>query len=391
MLRLRKDHARRFLVARHALSPPRALASIDEVVARLGSLQVDPLAVTGLRNHDLVLAARLADYAPALLERALYEDRSLVELYDKCLCVVPMRDLAFHAGEWRRARASIRDRGGAYDDAVRRFGPAILRRLDREGPLSSRELARAGVKVRAGWGEETEARAALYVLVRTGRVLTVRREGNVRFYDRTERVAPPSALAERIDDATSVRHRLLGRFRAMGLLSLSPTAEVFTSTTKARERARIVAELVAERTLAAVDVEGVGPRFVLASELALLDETARGGRTEDEAALLAPLDPMIWDRTLLEPLFGVAYKWGVYTPAHQRQGGYYDLPIVLGDRIVGVIEPVFSRTERTLRIARVELARKIPRAPLERAVAAHARAIGARDIVWDRVLTSPAA
>jgi uncharacterized protein YcaQ len=384
VIKLSKEHARRFLIARHALSPPRALASIDAAIERIGSLQVDPLAVTGLRNHDLVLAARVLDYRPAELERALYERRSLIEVFDKSLCIVPIADLPFHAAEWRRAEKAIKERGGAYHEATRRHGARLLRELERSGPMPSRELGRAGKKVHAGWGVTTEARAALHVLVRTGKVVTVRREGNMRIYDLAERALSKKLLERRVDHASSIRHRVLGRFRAMGLLGLSPTPEVFISTAKARDRARIVADLVAEKTLLAAEISEVGTRYVLASELPLLEQTATG-RRRPSAALLAPLDPLIWDRTLLGPLFGIEYKWGVYTPRHLRSGGYYDLPIVYGDEIVGVIEPIFRREAELLRIARLELVKK--RSPgmlqaIRAAVAAHARAIGARAVRW---------
>jgi hypothetical protein len=379
-----KAEARRFLVARHGLAPPRAASDVLAVVLRLRSLQVDPLAVTGLRNHDLVLAARVAGYTPRRLDVLLYGTRDLVELYDKGLSVVPAADLPLHVPDWRRARAWIAEGGGTFDAAERRWGAKLLGRLDREGPLSSRELAREGKKVVAGWGRTSETRAALHVLFRTGRVLTARREGSLRFFDRAERVVPPRLL-EPASDAASVRHRVLSRFRAMGLLGLSPTAEVFVSTAAAKERARVVRDLVSEGALAPVEVEGVrGPRYVIAEDLPALEAAARPAEGDARAALLGPLDPLIWDRKLLEPLFGVTYRWGVYTPKAKRTGGYYDLPIVFGDRIVGVVEPILEREAGVVTVARLALepgVRKRERPRIERAVeealAAHAAACGA--------------
>jgi uncharacterized protein YcaQ len=384
---LSREHARRFLVARHLLSPPRAQTDALAVARRLGSLQVDPLAVTGLRNQDLVLASRTGGFSPARLEALLYETRDLVEVYDKGLCVVPSSDLPLHASEWRRARARIALGGGAFHDAERRWGAKLLARLEREGPLSSRELSREGKKVHAGWGPTSETRAALWVLARTGKVLTVRREGAVRWYDLAARVVPERLLAPASDDA-SVRHRVLSRFRAVGLLGLSPTAEVFASTAAAKERARVVRGLVSEGALTAFEVEGVrGERFVPSEDLPVLEEAARPSSARAKAALLAPLDPLIWDRTLLEPLFGTTYRWGVYTPKAKRSGGYYDLPVLFGDRIVGLCEPVFSREERLLRVARLALDEglgKRERAQVEEAVTdallAHAAACGAESV-----------
>jgi len=382
-------HARRFLAARHLLAPPRAQATVLGVVERLRSLQVDPLAVTGLRNQDLVLASRVAGFAPSQLEALIYGTRELVEVYDKGLCVVPAVDLPLHASDWRRARRLFAEEGGAFHDAAKRYGASLLRRLEREGPLSTRELSREGRRVRAGWGTSTETRAALYVLVRTGRVLTVRREGSTRWYDLAERVVAPRLLEPSTDEA-SLRHRVLSRFRAVGLLGLRPTAEVMGGTAKAALRARVVRDLVAIGALVAFEVEGVrGERFVPREDLPVLEATSRApargpSRDAEHAALLAPLDPLIWDRTLLEPLYGITYRWGVYTPKAKRAGGYYDLPILFGDRIVGVIEPVLDREAKALRVARMDLdasVRRQERPRIERAVRAaleaHAAACGA--------------
>src|SRR5690606_14477325 len=136
--------------------------------------------------------------------------------------------------------------------AFKRHAPRILRRLDREGPLPSRELAKEGKRVVAGWGAASEARHALYVMFRTGRIATVRREGNQRVFDRMERIVPPG---KRVSARDSVKHRLLSRFRAMGLLGLSGTPEVYVAIAPAKERAAIVNELVEEGTLVEVSVE----------------------------------------------------------------------------------------------------------------------------------------
>jgi uncharacterized protein YcaQ len=365
VLQLTAADARRFLVARHALSPARALGSVLAAFERLGCVQVDPLAATGMRNHDLVLAARVRDYRPAQLDALLYGPRrKLIEVYNKALCIVPVSELDHHRADWDRVMGAF---GDTYRAAAKRFGPRILRRLDREGPLPSRELAREGKRVAAGWGESTEARHALYLLFRTGRIATVRREGNQRVFDRMERIAPQQ---RRIDARASVRHRVLSRFRAMGLLGLTGTAEVYAATAPARERARVVRELVEDGTLVEVNVEGA-PRFMLANEQDLLEATPAA-----TAALLAPLDPLIWDRRFTKAIFGLDYKWQVYTPKHKRVGGYYDLPLLVGDRLAGLIEPIFDREAGALRIARLDakLSRR-ERAAVDEAVAAHRLAL----------------
>jgi uncharacterized protein len=330
--------ARRFLVARHAL--PRTLPNVLAAFDRIGCVQVDPLAVTGMRNHDMVLAARVAGYRPSHLDRLLHETRELIEVYNKALCIVPIDTLPYYRADWDRVMGVL---GDTYRAAAKKHGPRILRRLDEEGPLPSRELARDGKRVVAGWGSATEARHALYVLFRTGRIATVRREGNVRVFDRMERLVPKQRA---VSAEASLRHRVLSRFRAMGLLGLSGTPEVYVATAPARERARVVRDLVEEGTLLPVTVEGM-ERFMLHDEQHFLDTPAPRG-----AAMLAPLDPLIWDRRFTKVAFGLDYKWQVYTPKHQRVGGYYDLPLLVGDRLAGLIEPRYAREK--LEIVRID-------------------------------------
>ncbi len=361
-MKLSAAEARRFLVARHALSPARALPGVLEVFDRIGCVQVDPLAVTGLRNHDLVLAARVAAYRPAQLDTLLYgKRRKLIEVYNKSLCIVPIAELDHHRADWDRAMGAF---GDTYRAAAKKHGPRILRRLDREGPLPSRELAREGKRVVAGWGSASEARHALYVLFRTGRIATVRREGNQRVFDRMERIVPGTPRS--IDARASLRHRVLSRFRTMGLLGLSGTAEVYVATAPARERARVVRELVEEGTLVEVDVAGM-PRFMLAA-----DQHFLGSEPVETAAMLAPLDPLIWDRRFTKQVFGLDYKWQVYTPKHKRVGGYYDLPLLVGERLVGLIEPRFDRATGEVAVDRIDasLSRTARRA-VATAIAAH--------------------
>ncbi|HEX6655963.1 MAG TPA: crosslink repair DNA glycosylase YcaQ family protein, partial [Candidatus Limnocylindria bacterium] len=133
------DHARRFLVRRHLLAPPRALAaeaaSVLTVVERLGLLQFDPLEVPGARNHDLVLHNRIRDYRRGWAEQWLYgEDRRLIEVYNKSLNILPIEQLPHYAITWDHAQ-------GNYNEGILReqsaVADAIVSTIEREGPLST--------------------------------------------------------------------------------------------------------------------------------------------------------------------------------------------------------------------------------------------------------------
>src|SRR5262244_773764 len=167
-LELTAAEARAFLVRRHFLSPPRALParaeSVLRVVRELGSVQFDPLEVTGARNDDLVLASRIRNYRRAWMERWLYgppEERQLFEAYNKSLNVLPVEELPVHRVDWE----SWRLRDGAYFRLLTKQGEiaaAILDRLAREGPRpGSAFVERNGARLHWGWGKITVARAVL--------------------------------------------------------------------------------------------------------------------------------------------------------------------------------------------------------------------------------------
>ena len=355
------EAARRFLVIRHLLAPPRSLPASPEGVLeafqRLGSIQFDPLAVAG-RNHDLVLHARVRDYDPAWTELLLYRRRELFEAYNKGLSLLPTSELPWFRHTWDR-HAKI------YGDGVFvRHAEAVdhlLGRIREEGPLSSLDFERRPI-VDWAWGPTGEVRAVLEALAEAGVLGLARREGNRRFYDLTERLYPEELLAHRPSEVEQVKHRLLSRYRGHGLLGASGQAELFIGLGKVRPdpstsalppRSRLREELIEAGTLVPVTVDGVrGERFVLGEEVGMLDQAERAGALPGGPAvtLLAPLDPLVWDRALLRSLFGFDYTWEVYVPESKRRWGYYVLPLLFGDRFVGRIEPRIDRAGGRVRI-----------------------------------------
>jgi uncharacterized protein YcaQ len=358
--------ARRFLAIRHLLAPPRSLPpgpeSVLAVVDRLGSLQFDPLEVAG-RNHDLVLAARVADYRREMTDELLYERRLLFEAYNKSLNLLPARELPYYRHSWTTSNDSW---AGQLISEQAALAEKLLATIEAEGPKSSSDFEHHG-SLDWWWGPTTAVRAVLEALSVTGRLGLARREGNRRYYDLTERLFPPDLLATRIPEREQLRHKLMSRFRAHGLLGASGNGELWlgigTGPLRAELRAGLRAELLDRGELVPIAVDGLkGPRFAVADELPLLAQAERETEAESRGeeprpgdgpagcSFLAPLDPLMWDRQLLGPLYGFDYRWEVYTPAARRRWGYYVLPVLFGDRLVGRIEPRIDRTARAIRI-----------------------------------------
>ncbi|MEO5885886.1 MAG: crosslink repair DNA glycosylase YcaQ family protein [Candidatus Limnocylindrales bacterium] len=390
--------ARRFLVRRHLLAPPRALAATPEsvraVVTRLGSLQFDPLEVTG-RNHDLVLAARIAGYRRAWTDGLLYGERWLFEAYNKGLSLVPTAELPYYRLRWDLQR--VEHATGAFQVHAG-LVEELLERITREGPLSSTDFEpRAAIDWY--WRPTNQVRAILEALAEAGILALARREGNRRIYDLTERLFPADLLAERRTEDEQRRHKLLSRYRAHGLLGLrGGQGEVWLGTgPTAADRYRHRDALIADGELVPVRVEGVrGDRLVLAQEVPIVEAAAASTGTAETTgsgvAFLAPLDPLVWDREMLRSLFDFDYVWEVYVPAARRRWGYYVLPLLWGDRFVGRIEPRADRRAKALRVTDIwweagfdPLAEPGFVEAFVHALQAHARFLDATRVLWPRL------
>ncbi|HJP71769.1 MAG TPA: crosslink repair DNA glycosylase YcaQ family protein [Candidatus Limnocylindria bacterium] len=395
-LEISRDHARRFLVSRHLLAPPRSLpaepASVLTAVERLGLLQFDPLEVPGARNHDLVLHARIQHYQREWCEQWLYgPDRRLIELYNKSLNMVPIHELPHYRISWQRNAPEV-DNGILKEQAD--VAQAILRRLRTDAPLSTAAFSEHGHAVDWWWAPTRASRAVMEALFVTGRIGIARRDGNRRYYDLIERLVPRDLLARRESEEDAMTHRLLSRYRAVGLTTpVGTQTEVMYSAGRTAERKVRTERLVAEGRLIPVDVEGLKyTRYIIAEEKAILEQTADPGSLASPAvSFLAPLDPLAWDRRMLRELWEFDYLWEVYVPEPKRRWGYYVLPMLFGDRFIGRIEPRLDRKTKTLAIlglwfeagfAPMDEPGFIP--ALRDAVEAYRCFVGATKVTWPR-------
>ena len=355
-LEIAADHARRFLVTRHLLAPPRSLPekpeSVLAAVERLGLLQFDPLEVPGARNHDLVLHARVAGYRREWCDQWLYgPDRRLIELYNKSLNILPMHELPHYRISWQRSATH-------YDDRILKeqadVAQAIIRRLKSDGPLSTAAFSEHGHAVDWWWAPTRASRAVMEALFVTGRIGISRRDGNRRYYDLMERLVPADLLKLKEPEEDAMTHRLLSRYRATGMTMPSggTQSEVMYSAGPTADRVRRTAALVEDGLLLPVQVEGLkATRYILAEEEPILEATTDPASLTPGVSFLGPLDPLIWDRKgLLRGLFAFDYLWEVYVPEAKRRWGYYVLPMLFGDRFVGRIEPRLDRKAKTLAI-----------------------------------------
>ena len=321
-----------------------------EVFRKFGSIQFDPIAVAG-RNHDLVLHARVAGYEPAWCD-VLYERREIFEATNKALSLVPASEFPwFRLGFGRkgpRFHAGVLAENAAVADRV-------LARIRAEGALSVLDFEPEHGAPKDWFGmPENVVRAVFEAYIVTGVLGLARREGHRRYYDLLERLLPAGLLGHEVPVREQLRHKLLSRYRAHGLLGAGGAGGTFdriappNSTPDRPGRNALREELVELGALVPVDVEGVrGKRFVLAEELALLQAPPE---PTPSVAFIAPFDALLWDNSLIEKLFDFEYVWEGFFPPAKRRWGWYVLPISFGDRFVGRIEPRIDRDR-----ARVEV------------------------------------
>jgi len=344
-MKVTAEAARRFLVAHHLLTPARSVKGgpkgVLEVLGRLGSLQFDPIAVAG-RSHDLVLHARVKDYKPAWCDR-LYERREIFEAYNKGLSFVPARQFPWFLGTGKAALETLEENA---EVAAR-----VLERLRTDGPLSSGDFTQVKGTTTDWFGAPMNTvRAVLDAYTVTGQIGLARREGNRRYYDVIERLLPADVGAQRPPLVERLRHKLLSRYRAHGLLGVSGAGDVFGGIGPAKPDPRwpelpgrhsLREQLVEEGELVPVTVEGSGKRFVVREDVALVERPPEPAPT---VAFLSPFDALVWDRKLLGTLFEFDYVWDLFHPPEKRRFGYYVLPILFRDRLVGRVEPRIDRS-----------------------------------------------
>jgi uncharacterized protein len=341
------------MVAHHLLAPARSVKGGREAVMKvfdhLGSVQFDPLAVAG-RNHDLVLHARVADYDPAWTDQLLYDRRELFDAYNKALCILPTAELPWYRVAWTQTVNSPKLLAEHATEAKE-----ILARIKAEGPLTALDFESGR---RSNWfgTSESVASAVLGAYAATGVLGVARREGNRRYYDLIERLFPKALLAKKVPRREQLLHKMMSRVRAHGLPGISG-AEIWQGLGYAKadprapgkpSRTELREELLARGDIVPVQVEGIrGPRFVMPGEVELLMDPPE---PPPSVAFLAPLDPFVWDRQVLQPLFGFEHVWEVYLPEHRRRWGYYVLTIQYRDRLVGRIEPRIDRAGKRVQI-----------------------------------------
>jgi uncharacterized protein len=286
------EEARRIAVRAQLLDG--SAKDVLDTVRRLGFLQMDPISTVAPPQY-LVLWSRLGPFDREEVDRLLWEEKKLFE-YDAF--IYPVEDLPLQRARMRRRRRTPHPWAREFLKENARLRRHVLRELERNGPLISRDLAPAPLpdwEPHRWWGGNP-LRLMLDMLAGRGEIAVAARVGKQRVWDLGERVFPESETLPWREAERELRER---RRRSLGVWL---------------ERGKLLAHPEA--------VDGAVP---------------------DRATLLSPFDRLVHDRARAEALFDFHYRLEMYVPKAKREYGYYVLPLLLGDRIVGRAEPRFDR------------------------------------------------
>jgi uncharacterized protein YcaQ len=375
VVRLSRRRARRLAVTGQLLAAPRA-SSLVETVHRLGMVQMDPTSIVARTEH-LVLWSRLGrGFRVAELERLLWRDR---ELFEYRAHIVPTADLPMHRISMRRyphsdltRHAYVRAWLRANDSFVR----YVLGELRRRGPLRARELENRAAEGwhTGGWNDESQnVPMLLDILWSQGRVMIVGRDGQQRVWDLAERSLPAPNGRPGLEETQDLAARQL---RARGIERLERIGMLFDGPPPGRKGA--IDRLTRSGVIVPIEIDGLSGRWVTHRDL--LDSTFRGRTT-----VLSPFDDLISDRDRTEKLFDMRFRLEIYVPKAKREFGYFVLPILRGDRLVGRIDPAFDRRANVLRVHAVHSqpdARPGDWPAARRSIEELASWLGAGEVLW---------
>jgi uncharacterized protein YcaQ len=365
---------RRLVVSAQGYAPRfrRAQAGdVEEAIGRLAAVQLDSISTVD-RAHRLTLTSRIGAYDETELQGLLASGR-VFEYWAHEACLLPIE-------LWPLFRRTMDGGGhwGVHDRALREHADLVepvLERIRAEGPLGSRDFGGTRTSTEM-WGR-TPAKAVLEALWDQGVLVVAGREAFVRRYDLAERVIPRATLdAPTPDEDETLRTLTLLAVRARGALTEPAIREHWRlKGGRARLHHHVLA-LVAEGLLREVHADDGGPPFYVDAGSNLDGDPA-------PAVLLCPFDNLLWDRPLLERLFGFRHVIEVYKREHERMYGYYVLPLLAGDRIVGRTDLKADRGESVLHVRRFHRepgVRGNVEAKLERAAARLARVLGLEEV-----------
>mgnify|MGYP004523605701 FL=1 len=329
MIHLTNGQARRFILLKHGLLGKHIFIGKSgalEFIRQAGCIQFDPVDICG-KNAELTLQSRVKGFKKEQLYELLYTDRKLFDYPDKQLSIIPVEDWPY----FERFREAARIRLLQHPELQEHIGN-MRAYIEKNGAVCSGDFKLGG---KTDWYSAinwstggTMARSVLEQMYSSGDLLIHHKKGARRYYDLAERHIPAEILNTPEpfpDEFSHQKWRVLRRIGAMGLIwdnASGAWLNIWGLTTETRHK--IFNELVDEGTISKLKIEGLRSNFYfLTKDMPLIEQVLSDSEFEPRCELIAPLDPLMWDKKLIRTVFGFEYGWEIYTSPEKRKYGVY--------------------------------------------------------------------
>jgi uncharacterized protein YcaQ len=336
--------------------------TVPEVLTHIAAVQIDTIAVVA-RSHHLTLRNRIKNYHPDAVWEAL-RNHQIFEGWAHAACFLPIEDYPFYRPyieEFpRRAHSWYQKRYEKYKDTM----TAVYDRIRDEGPLGSRDFKDTQPGRVSGWWGWKPAKIALELLWSCGKIAVTERVGFQRRYDLTERVIPSDILDRRVDPQEVWRFFLQRALSCLVIGTRNDIADYLSlrsymldlERNKKQQLDEKLHQFVEEDTVVKVDLAGVSDDcFCLAQAVPFIHQHREREAPLDLARFLTPFDNVVWDRKRVKQNFDFTFSLEAYLPKEKRTFGYYGMPILWNDQLIGRIDPKADRANKTLIFRNVEI------------------------------------
>lgn len=318
--------------------------SIVEYISKVGCIQYDPLNVVG-RNPDLVLQSRCKGYQKGDIDKYLYEDRVLFDVWDKNMAICAISDWPY----FERHRKEYLNWCDEHKDTIDKIIQYLL--VNDFACSSDFEFEE---KVAWHYGPQRLAKAALESMCYAGLAVVHHKNGTRRYYCLSEKFVLEKYF--KMQGPNNIEGEyfkwfVLRRINSIGILWNRSSDAWLGIGLKSQERISAFNALLNEGKICEINVAGMKHALYIATEnLELLQTSINDASESSYARIIAPLDNILWDRKMITELFGFEYKWEVYTPIAERKYGYYILPLLCDNKFIGRIEMETDKKSKTLRV-----------------------------------------
>ncbi len=346
-MEITKAQAANFLLARAGFDSERTSA---QVIEDLSCLQVDPINVVA-RSHELILFSRVRGFRKQDLYSSLYKDRQLFEYWLQMYSIIPISALPYFKAlqkttDYRQIYAD-RSMYSSYRQEHKADLEALLEFIEANGPTAARDIKHLGK------GRAVHC-ALLEFLWNTGEIQISHRISNIKYYDLTDRVVPAEVLATDVAAEEIYPFLLSSYFKYYGLVR--PTWLNRSGRDRSKGLRQEFNRQLKAGEIVEIRIKGGDSKikyYLRQSDLEMFAESSPRTVTvlAGKLKILSPLDPLVLDRQLLLDVFGIFYRWEAYTPPTKRKYGFYNMPILFGDEIIGQIDLAKSKHKDALKLS----------------------------------------